>query len=224
MGGEFEGYRYATLAEWKTLIYGNTGILVTGSGPAYQAVKDGLVDALVAALGSTLDTSYLNSFGVTFDSIKGYAEGERYDYTLGMLGGIVSGVFPIDVVRMAIIDDYDSYSNPLTIIIEPTTNPQDFVKLSFLNDWTKPNIRRYDMGSYLVRDMSSIDIPEPSTIALLALGLGRTASGTRMSQACFLMAAVARICLYLVRIWVRVRLATTITLPGLSYHSVPASA
>ena len=85
VGGEFEGWRYATGLEFNALLSSWTGIpavianrtITTGTSPS--------VDGLVTLFGSTLDNLWVERFGQTWDSRNGYAEGEGIDFTLGLL-------------------------------------------------------------------------------------------------------------------------------------------
>lgn len=152
-GGQFEGWRYATGDEFNALITNATGTPTAGNyGYINQEVDR--TDALVALLGSTLDTYWTNAYGTTYDAFVGRAEGEAVDYTYGMLADLTS--FGSPWIAMIYDGEY---------AINQVVNDYSRAHQAF----TGTNLANYVTGSFLVRQETSI--PEPSAIALLAIGL-----------------------------------------------------
>jgi hypothetical protein len=152
-GGQFEGWRYATGDEFNALITNATGTPTAGNYGNINQEPD-RTDALVILLGSTLDTYWTNAYGITYDASAGRAEGEAVDYTYGMLADLTSFGSP----WIAMIYDGEYAINQ--VVNDYSQAHQAFTGTTFAN---------YLTGSFLVRQEASV--PEPSAIALLAIGL-----------------------------------------------------
>lgn len=152
-GGQFAGWRYATGDEFNTLVTNATGTPTAGNY-GYINQEPDRTDALVALLGSTLDTYWTDAYGITYDASAGRAEGEAVDYTYGMLADLTSFGSP----WIAMIYDGDYAINE--VVNDYTYAHRAFTGTSLANALT---------GSFLVRRQTSV--PEPSTIALIAIGL-----------------------------------------------------
>jgi hypothetical protein len=153
VGGLFQGWRYATGNEFNVMVGNHTGVAIPSVtyGNVNQEVDK--IDVLVALLGSTLDAEYIKKYSRTYDAYNNFQEGAGRDYTAGIVADFVSS-FEIFV---GILSDDDR---------SPTT--ADFSSAHY----TSTNIfaRRDSIGSYLIRS-NAPSVPEPTTIALFALGL-----------------------------------------------------
>lgn len=174
VGGEFEGWRYATGVEFNALLYSWTGVspspiqgtrtITTGTSPS--------VDGLINLFGSTLDSWYVNSFGQTWDARNGYAEGQGIDFTLGIL----ADTFQNDNGQRKVAGIWDN---------ELSNSAIDF----YNTDHRHLKVGDYlpEIGSFLVRgvqpiaggngsggqspDDSVARVSEPQSILLFAAGL-----------------------------------------------------
>lgn len=164
-GGQFAGWRYASGDEFNTLVSNYSGIGIPAGYHGQTNMEPDLIDGLVTLLGSTLDTYWLATYGVTWDRYSGFAEGQGIDFTYGILADI----FPnrTDYHHLAII--YDSDVMP---------NANDF---SYGKDYsaTFPNHSNLQFGSFLVRDHIAAPVPEPETYAMMFAGLGLLGLMTR---------------------------------------------
>jgi len=155
-GGLFEGWRYASGDEFNQLVGNYTGNAVTSNDSSryYQQIiqEPDLIDGLVYYLGSTFDSNWKTIFGKTWDEYFGYSEGAGYDYTKGYIADTLGGL-----PYVAMLLDYD---------INASTPDFSVARYSL---YTGDN--QGDTGSYLVRNTQTVQIPEPSTITLLGLGL-----------------------------------------------------
>lgn len=150
-GGDFAGWRYATKSELGTLVFHWTGV----TPPEFQSVSvpGQLIDGLVDALGSTLDAASMAQFGMTWDARNGYAEGNGQDFTYGYVSDIVAS-YPNRYISSLVDDDRPSGGSGDYVWLTKGDAPDSSVIAS--------------VGSFLVRSAS---VPEPGTLALLALGL-----------------------------------------------------
>lgn len=149
-GGLFEGWRYASGDEFNQLVGNYTGNPVSGYSSVSQ--EPDLIDGLVIILGSTLDSFMLSQFGETWDEHYGYSEGAGTDYSFGYLSDL-AGTW--HYVAMLVDQDMNSNSADYSAAHGAVFNNNAYV----------------DLGSFLVRNTQTVQIPEPSTITLLGLGL-----------------------------------------------------
>ena len=165
LGGDFVGWRFASSTEFNALLANWTGISTNTTGRTITTGTSPSVDGLVILFGSTLDSKLLSTTGQTWDSARGFAEGEGIDFTLGMLSDLPSNI--ATQRQVAAIWDNESNGSPL-----------DFYNASHRQVFT--NSINGDIGSFLVRQNSSTgnnppgsatSVDEPGTLVLLALGL-----------------------------------------------------
>ena len=146
--GLYEGWMYATAIQFNELISNYVGYAVNGGEKPNYFVGD-RIDGLVVLLGSTLDTSYLDEFGATFDATNGYAEGDGVDFSYGLLAqGTDWGPR-----RAMIMDDNREGMRDYSDAYEVVSYPDD------------PQI---SIGSYLIR--TSV-VPVPAAVWLFGSGL-----------------------------------------------------
>jgi hypothetical protein len=159
-GGLFEGWRYATAAEFGTLVDGTTAITtgITGPGQTYvYSESDTTARELISLMGDTLDAYYQHYLGQSYcQQYPGSCPAGDIVYTIGLFADsslLSSGYHFFG----GLIDD-DRYSNY-----------QDIVYTH--GNWYMTS-KAYNIGSFLVRDTVSImDVPEPPMVLLLSLGL-----------------------------------------------------
>jgi len=154
-GGKFFGWRYATGAEFLHLASNATGQSMTNPAAYYSLPINITLDSLVAMLGSTLDAYYLHFYGRTYNDYLGNSSYSQH-YTLGLLSD--------EVPNQTGTAYFGGYLN-------------DFNRNGYSQDGLQaysvgfgPDVKGYNVGSYLVRTTSAI--PEPETLALIGLGLG----------------------------------------------------
>ena len=147
VGGDFAGWRYATGLEFNGLVGHWTGVMPSGNVSPWVADAG---DGLVAALGSTMDSMYISLYGMTYDASKGVAEGAAMDATTGLIADIFLG--------------YRQYAQ---LFDREEVAPLDY-SLTYAGS-AEDSAKWLEIGSFLVRQ--SAPIPEPTTIALLGLGL-----------------------------------------------------
>lgn len=164
-GGDYDGWRYASSTEFNALLSGWTGI---SPNPINRTITTGTtpsVDGLVILFGSTLDSRWITSFGQTWDSAQGFAEGEGIDFTLGILSDPVIN----NAGQRQVASIWDNENNGAPLDAYNANHRQVFT-----------NSTHNDIGSFLVRSNSSASnnppgsstsVNEPSTLLLLALGL-----------------------------------------------------
>lgn len=157
IGGQFAGWRYATLDEFNTLVSNYSGIVIATGNYGQVNMETDRIDGLVALLGSTLDTYFLQTRGVTYNEYFGLQGREVYQSR-----GMLADFYPAnpDSRRMAALVDDDRFSNSA-----------DFSYASF--NTQSIHVSDYVNGSFLVREhVVAAPVPEPETYALLLAGLG----------------------------------------------------
>jgi hypothetical protein len=150
--GAYAGWRYATGDEFNVLVGNYTGDFII-PGVYYTIFQFGdRIDGLVALIGSTLDTFWQSQYGTDFDSYQGYTGGPFMDYSYGLLA------------------DQNQSGLRYAAFMQSDNRPNGS-DMSGAHSYTVPDdYAGYLQGSFLVRSSASA-IPEPTTIALLALGL-----------------------------------------------------
>jgi len=155
VAGEYEDWRYATEIEFNDMISNWTGTKISNTAPSHGHVRhpEGVIDGLHLLLGSTLDTGYIRFSGGTYDSLYGYAEGELWDVTAGLIADtdISTGNHWV-----ATIFDFDRY-------------PEDVDYTDSKAHLESVNSARANLGSYLVRETSPV--PVPAAVWLMGTGL-----------------------------------------------------
>lgn len=160
-GGAYEGWRYATAAEFGEMIDSTTGLATGISGPGQDFRDENeLFIQLINLLGSTLDSDSVSRHGVDYDTHVGNSASANRDYTWGMFSDLPpSWRCGAPCVWAGVIEDDDSRSIEVTDYARTgSIIPQDYAA--------------YNLGSFLVRDSSaSVPVPIPATLALLSLGM-----------------------------------------------------
>ena len=164
-GGDFAGWRFASSNEFNTLLSNWTGIPPNSIGRTITTGTTPSVDGLVTLLGSTLDSRWISTFGQTWDSAQGFAEGEGIDFTLGILADLPNN----NAAQRQVAAIWDNENNGTAL---------DFYNASHRQVFT--DSINSDIGSFLVRPNSfasnnppdsPTSVDEPGTLLLLALGL-----------------------------------------------------
>lgn len=157
VGGEFEGWRYATMDELLSLIFNASGIIIPEEDyNLFTNVEDDQIDPLVAYLGSTLDLYWPSQFGDSgsWDSSHGFEEGAGLDETTGMVADINGNGSPMYVH----LHDKDYAPNSRDGLIIGTNSSLDMNSVDGLQ-----------MGSFLVRESGAAPISEPSILLLFGV-------------------------------------------------------
>jgi len=149
-GGDFDGWRYATAKEFGNMVDATTGLNtgISALGQIYLNENEVFAE-LIALLGSTFDEPYIQNYGMDYEEYYGVPVGKNVDATLGWIDP--EGTSDHWFARI-MDDDLYAYN-------------EDYV--STLG--RRSPVPTYSMGSYLVRN--SGQVPEPSVIALLVIGL-----------------------------------------------------
>lgn len=164
VGGEFAGWRYASGLEFNELVSNWTGTQAVGYVGIVHPEGVGSIDGLVDALGSTIDVEMLACCHQTYDASNGAAEGAWLDLTAGYIGD--EGT----VGRRWIALLYDSDMSP--------NYGSNYDVSTAHHDQASDDYMRIGYGSFLVRSIvveevrgAGVQVPEPTTVSLLGLGL-----------------------------------------------------
>lgn len=155
VGGDYEGWRYATGMEFNQMVSNYTGTNIPDTQYSTVLQAEGDIDQLHFLLGSTYDAWFININQPTFDAQQGVPEGESHDYTLG----IIVDVYPLDTsfIYVALIEDDD---------IVPTNFDRTKAHAAIIR--VDDTLER--TGSYLVRDTLSA-VPVPAAVWLMGTSL-----------------------------------------------------
>ena len=170
VGGEFEGWRYATGLEFNSLLSSWTGIPTVVANRTVTTGTSPSVDGLVTLFGSTLDSLWVERFGQTWDSRNGYAEGEGIDFTLGLL----ADAFETDASQRKVAAIWDNERNGTAT---------DFYNIDHRQ--LRVTSAAGDIGSFLVRGAlannggstggnggdNTVTVDEPQNHFLFVMGL-----------------------------------------------------
>lgn len=138
-GGQFEGWRFATVGEFNTLINNATGTNRT-SFEVYHHNEEGeaaitAIKSLIQMLGSTLDSMYLASHGQTYNTHRNLPKEKGSAYTLGYL-------FDKDTNNRRYVGEISAHSEYTDL-----AQSQVFIPYWYQND----NAKEINIGAYLVR-------------------------------------------------------------------------
>ncbi len=179
-GGEFEGWRFATAAEFGAMVDNVTGygLGITGIRQTGSTDEEDNIDLLIHMLGETTKAEYeirdrslcdLRRDSPYSDIPEGgfcnmfVTQGMLADYVyIDQQRGYYNYVGKIGHYEWDSMLDYTTYTPSDEVI----RYDYDRVETGI---WTNRTSVNYKTGSFLVADR--IDVPEPSSIALLALGL-----------------------------------------------------
>lgn len=154
-GGLFDGWRYATGDEFNTLLSAYTGVANNGYNFTKVDSTTGVTDSLIQLLGDTLnsETQFLYN--------KSYLEYTNGKHDVTYTSGIIA-------------DDYNTVSKQLAMVFDRDSTQSNSTEIDWYEAYEGYQLNNYsrtDVGSYLVRTTLVSEVPEPSSFALLGLGL-----------------------------------------------------
>ncbi len=156
-GGDFDGWRYATAAEfgamWDNVTGESAGINAPGQHIWFEL--GAVIDEVIDLLGDTIHLSAINNYGQSYCEQwpNHCVDGDKR----GMFG-ILSDYYPSPGIQaVGSIEDNDLFS---------TSGDQVTTSYSIT-----PNFNSWAYGSFLVRDVTVTNVPAPPIIGLLAIGL-----------------------------------------------------
>jgi hypothetical protein len=152
IGGEYAGWRYATLNDLYTLASNYLGITVNDDVGDYYYLNDNTLVGLVGLLGNTLDAGFIIEHGYAYDEQPNFHQGHDLNFTQGWILE-TDNTSTLHMIEGRVMNNEagSDYIGAQQGYYFPT---------SYLNA---------QRGSFLIRD--SIAVPEPPTILLLFLGL-----------------------------------------------------
>lgn len=156
VGGDFEGWRYASGIEFNQMVKNFTGTSFTTTDYSLITQPFDRVDDLVSMLGSTIDSWWLLDYGKTYDENLGVNEGQGLDYTMGLIGDPFQDGEYVDYWVALILDD----EQPLGSGDSSRAHDSHMTPFEYRNA----------AGSYLVRD-NLITTPIPASFWLMGTGL-----------------------------------------------------
>jgi len=162
VGGDFEGWRYATAAEFGAMLSAATGGVYSGiTGAGQTQILESATDLrdLIGLFGDTFSTGYQDIYGSSYCELhpEQCVDGDLV-YTLGFL---VDSPY-VGYHFRGLIYDNDLISS----------NSDQVTTYGIYYD----SFFAGTLGSYLVRNTLAVDaattsVPEPSSVALMGLGL-----------------------------------------------------
>jgi len=154
LNGDYVGWRYATGDEFNQMISNYTDVGIAPGNYNQTNLSEGVIDNLHFLLGSTLDTQYNNLHGTTYDNFNGFAEGDVYDFTQGLIDSAPNNA---NTAKIAIIVDDDRDISSIDFI-QANHNTSDIFNGTD------------NAGSFLVRNTLA-PVPVPAAAWLMGSGL-----------------------------------------------------
>lgn len=165
VGGDYEGWRYASGLEFEQLLYNYTG--VDDSLPTlaeYYSEGADSIDELILLLGDTYNEYLLFISGISSDEVQKGDIGDGHHLTTGIIGDLSWGNYVLMAEIKDIHEFYFLNNDP-----QSTKIPINTLDESSSHRWIQDrDIANHPYGSYLVRESS---VPEPSIIILMFTGL-----------------------------------------------------
>lgn len=155
LGGDFEGWRYATAAEFGGMLSSVTGVDegIDGVGQYSASVPEGGYDELVDMMGDTFGIWWQETNGVIF--CEGVNADRCVDGDFRQTIGLIFESYNANFIYSATITDDDwLFTN------EDSANTAGIVNVNTIS---------FAIGSFLVRD--TVNVPEPQSVLLLSIGL-----------------------------------------------------
>jgi len=153
-GAEYEGWRYASGTEFNAMVSHWTDVSIASDDYSLVLHTGGAYRPLVYMLGSTLDTGWVERYGVTYEEYYGFPEDGATDYTFGMISDHYNA---LRIYSAAFVDNTPSrFQSEATSSAHASTRHVDDTN--------------YHHGSFLVRDTLTT-VPIPTAAWLMGTGL-----------------------------------------------------